>query len=85
MHTERAHQHRLEIGHIRREGDYMIYEAKMHISTAYNQLLSMTVAHDNVKRVAIAEQELEEAFRVLEELEKNAMTENKEDTDGQTD
>jgi hypothetical protein len=63
----------------------MIYEAKKHISTAYNQLRSMTVAHDNVKRVAIAEQELEDAFRVLEELEKNAMTENKEDTDGQTD
>lgn len=63
----------------------MINEAKKHISAAYNQLRSMTVAHDNVKRVAIAELELEEAFRALEELEKAQKTEQKEETDGQTD
>jgi hypothetical protein len=57
-------------------------EVKKHISAAYNQLRSMTVSHDNVKRVALAEQELEEAFRVLEELEK---TVKEEQSDGQTD
>ena len=63
----------------------MINKTKLHISAAYNHLRSMTVSHDNVKRVAMAEQELEDAFRALEELEKAQQTEHKEETDGQTD
>lgn len=63
----------------------MINKAKMHMSIAYNHLRSLTVSHDNVKTVALAEQELEEAFRALEGLEKAQQTEQKEETDGQTD
>lgn len=63
----------------------MFEQVKTHMATAYNHMLALTVSHDNVKRVALAEQELEEAFRVLEELEKAQKTEEKEDTDGQTD
>lgn len=58
-------------------------QVKKHISAAYNHLRSMTVSHDNVKRVALAEQELDNAFRAIEEMEQK--TEEKEDTDGQTD
>lgn len=60
-------------------------QVKKHISAAYNHLRSMTVSHGNVKRVALAEQELESAFLAIEEKEKAQKTEQKEDTDGQTD
>ena len=58
-------------------------QVKKHISAAYNLLRSMTVSQDNVKRVALAEQELENAFRAIEEMEQK--TEEKDETDGQTD
>ena len=67
----------------------MINNAKLHISAAYNHLRSLTVSHDNVKRVALAEQELEEAFSMIEEFEKknkkDKKAEKKEAADGQTD
>lgn len=60
----------------------MFEQAKMHMANAYNHMRALTVSHDNVKQVALAEQEMEEAFRVLEELEK---TVKEEQSDGQTD
>ena len=56
-------------------------QVKVHMATAYNHLRSMVVSHENVKRLALAEQELEEAFRLIEEEEKAS----KEESDGQTD
>lgn len=64
-------------------------QVKKHISAAYNHLRSMTVSHDNVKKVALAEQELESAFLAAEEVDKklkDEALEHKEETpDGQND
>ena len=56
-------------------------EVKKHLSAAYNQMRALVVSQDNVKRVALAEQEIENAFRRIEDLEKQK----EEQADGQTD
>lgn len=57
-------------------------QIKQHMSKAYDYLRLMAVSHDNVKLLAMAEQEIENAFRTLEQLE----AERKEQQgDGQTD
>ena len=65
----------------------MIEQIKKHMDNAYGHMRSMAVSHDNVKKVALAEQEMENAFSALLELEKSMNTEEKkeEQTDGQTD
>ena len=65
----------------------MIEQIKKHMGNAYDHMRSMVVSHDNVKKVALAEQEMENAFSALLELEKSMKTEEKkeEQTDGQTD
>lgn len=61
----------------------MIEQIKNHMGNAYDHMRSMVVSHDNVKKVALAEQEMENAFFALMELEKSMKTEEKEDADGQ--
>lgn len=64
----------------------MIDKAKEHMKNAYDHMSLMVVSHDNVKKLALAEMELELAYLALEELEKSMKTEEKEEeSDGQTD
>lgn len=63
----------------------MIEKIKNHMELAYDHVRGLVVSHDNVKKVALAEQELENAFFALMELEKTMKTEQKEEPDGQTD
>lgn len=64
----------------------MIEQIKNHMNKCYDYMRSMVVSHDNVQCVALAEMELEMAFRALQELEASMKTEEqKEDADGQTD
>lgn len=64
----------------------MIEKIKNHMGLAYGHLRELVVSHDNVKKVALAEQEMENAFLALMELEKSMKTEAKEEeSDGQTD
>ena len=58
-----------------------------HIRTAYNLLMEMEVSHANVKRVALAEQELEQALEIsskMAQVEKAKQTKPAEEaeTDG---
>ena len=64
----------------------MIEQIKKHMGYAYDHMRTVIVSHDNVKRVALAEQELEEAFKALQNLEQQMANEKKEEKpDGQTD
>ena len=59
----------------------MIDKAKEHMKKAYDHMSLMVVSHDNVKKLALAEMELELAYLALEDMERQQ----KEETDGQTD
>jgi len=64
----------------------MIEKIKDHMDLAYGHLRELVVSHDNVKKVALAEQEMENAFLALMELEKSMKNGVKEEeSDGQTD
>lgn len=48
----------------------MVYsEVKKHMNNAYELMRQLEVSQDNVKRVALAEQEMEDAFRALKKIE----------------
>ena len=64
----------------------MIEKVKQHMNNAYDRMKMMVVSHDNVQILALAEMELELAYKALEDMEKSMKTEGKEEqTDGQTD
>lgn len=67
----------------------MIEQIKKHMGYAYDHMRTVIVSHDNVKRVALAEMELENAMKALLELEKQMADEapekKEEKPDGQTD
>lgn len=59
----------------------MIEKVKQHMNNAYDRMKMMVVSHDNVQKLALAEMELELAYKALEDMEKQQ----KEEADGQTD
>lgn len=64
--------------------------AEKHIRTAYGLLMQMEVSRENVKRVALAEQELEAALDLFNKMAqaekaKQAKPAEEEKTDGKTD